>query len=76
MGIIFETSEKTDEYYYTEYDENLSESGDYYYEYEEGAGGGTGEGEEQQKWRKNDLILTNTKTVMYSSKFRQQIVGC
>ncbi len=58
---MFETSEKTDEYYYTEYDENLSESGDYYYEYEEGAGGGTGEGEEHQKWRQKWLNLDKYK---------------
>ena len=42
--MLLSFSEKTDEYYYTDYDENLTEGGDYYYDYEEGAGGGAGGG--------------------------------
>ena len=42
---VWRFPEKTEEYYYTEYDENLTESGDYYYDnYEDGGGGGGGGG--------------------------------
>ncbi len=50
LTLIFVSTEKNDEYYYTDYDENLTEAnGDYYYDYEEGAGGGAGAGEGESK---------------------------